>query len=158
MAAATIAEYLDGLEADRRAGVEATLDIVRTHLPAGCAEGMQYGMPSFFVPHSVYAYGYHCDPKQPVPFFSIASQKAAISIYLMGIYLDDQLRTQFEEGAAAAGLTLDMGKGCVRFKKPSQIPLQLIADVVASCPVDRFLAVYEAGIPAAVLKKRKPVS
>lgn len=155
MAAATIAEYLDSLAADRRAGVEATLDIVRRHLPAGYAEGMQYGMPSFFVPHSLYPHGYHCDPKQPVPFFSVASQKAHISIYLIGIYIDDTLRSQFEQSAAAAGLTLDMGKGCIRFKKPDQIPLQLIADVVASCPVERFLAVYEANIPPAALKKRK---
>jgi uncharacterized protein YdhG (YjbR/CyaY superfamily) len=155
MPADSIDAYLAGLADDRRAAVLAILDAIRQKLPPGYAEGMQYGMPSFFVPHSVYPHGYHCDPKQPVPFASVASQKQHVSVYLFCIYVDDAIQQRFVDGMQSRGLKLDMGKGCVRFRKLDAIPLDLIGEVIAASPVESFLAAYEAGLPAAVKKKRQ---
>lgn len=155
MPADSIHAYLDALADDRRAAVEAILDAIRENLPAGYAEGMQYGMPSFFVPHSVYPDGYHCDPKQPVPFVGVASQKQHISVYLFCLYLDGAAVQRFADDMVARGLKPDMGKGCVRFRKLDSIPTDLVGAVVAASPVDRFLAAYEAAIPEGARKKRR---
>lgn len=154
MPADTITAYLAALPDDRRVAVTAILDVIRAHLPEGYAEGMQYGMPSFFVPHAVYPHGYHCDPKQPVPFVGVASQKQHIGLYLFCIYVDAASQQRFVDGMVARGLKPDMGKGCVRFKKLDTIPLDLIGQAVAASPVKHFLAAYEAGMPASVRKKR----
>lgn len=146
--------YLEHLPSDRREAVEAILETVRAHLPEGYAEGMQYGMPSFFVPHEVYAHGYHCDPRQPVPFIGVASQKAHIGLYLFCIYTDDAVRQRFVDRATQAGFSLDMGKACIRFKRLEQIPLALLGETIAAIPVDAFLASYEQGLPKAVRRRR----
>lgn len=154
MAATTIDAYLNALNDDRREAVEAVLDTIRRHLPEGYAEGIQYGMPSFFVPHTVYPHGYHCDPKQPVPFVGIASQKAHIGLYMFCIYTDDAVRERFVDRAAESGFSLDMGKSCIRFKRLEQIPLDAIGETIASIPVDAFLASYERVLPRAVRRRR----
>jgi hypothetical protein len=102
----------------------------------------------------VYAHGYHCDPKQPVPFIGVASQKAHIGLYLFCIYTDDAVRQRFVDRATQAGFSLDMGKACIRFKRLEQIPLALLGETIAAIPVDAFLASYEQGLPKAVRRRR----
>lgn len=147
-AATTVPEYLASLPDDRRGPVSALRDAINARLPAGYAEGIQYGMLGWFVPHSVYPAGYHCDPKQPVPFVGVASQKAHIAAYLFCLYVDPELHAWFLEEYAKTGKKADMGKGCVRFKKPADIPYALIGETVARMPVDTFLARYVPQIPA----------
>lgn len=43
-------------------------------------------MLDYVVPHSLYPDGYHCDPKLPLPFLFIASQKNFIAVYHMGVH------------------------------------------------------------------------
>lgn len=88
-AAATVEAYLAALPEARRAALSAVRAAIRRALPKGYAEGIQYGMIGWFVPHSIYPAGYHCDPKQPLPFASLASQKSHLAIYLFCTYLDD---------------------------------------------------------------------
>ena len=151
--------YLDALPDDptdnRRARVRAIRDAIVGALPEGYEEGMQYGMISYFVPHSRYAHGYHCKPTEPVPFASIGSQKKHIGLYLFCVYVDEALQQRFVEAWTAGGRKLDMGKGCVRIKKTQELPLDVIADTIRSVPVETFLARYEAGLPASVKKKRE---
>ena len=85
--AKTVAEYLVSLPAERREVVAAVRKVIRANLDPGFQETMQYGMIGYSVPHSVYPAGYHCDPKQPVPYAALAAQKNAYSVYLMGLYL-----------------------------------------------------------------------
>ena len=136
-------EYLDRLPEDRRKALQKVRAAVNRGLPKGYQEGIQYGMIGWFVPHRVYPAGYHCDPKQPVPFVGLASQKNHMSLYLMCIYGDEAQRKWFEKAWAATGKKLDMGKSCVRFKKIEDLPLELLTEAVARCPVDAFLARYE---------------
>jgi hypothetical protein len=115
---------------------------------------MQYGMPAWFVPHSAYPAGYHCDPSQPLPFVSIASQKSHIGLYFFCLYMNPELMSWFEAEWRKTGSRWDAGKSCVRAKKLADIPLELVGRVVKKVPVKTFVASYEAGLPAAVRKKR----
>ena len=145
--------YLAELPEDRRAMVSAIRDTINAALPEGYVECMQYGMLGWAVPHSRYPAGYHCDPRQPVPFASVASQKNAVSVYLFCIYLSPELTEWFVQEYQKTGKRLDMGKGCVRFKKSADLPLELLAEAVRRMPLDRFLETYTAQIPASAKKQ-----
>ncbi len=144
--ATTVAEYLAHLPADRRAALESVRKVILQNLGDGFEEGMQYGMIGYYVPHRVYPPGYHCDPKQPLPFAGLASQKNAMSLYLMCVYGDEEQAEQFRQRWAKTGKKLDMGKSCVRFKKVEDLALDVIADTIRSAPVKKVIAHYEAAI------------
>src|SRR5262245_42701874 len=113
--AATVEEYLSGLAEDRREVLEAVRRVILANLDKDYEEGMQYGMIGYYVPHRVYPAGYHCDPKQPLPFAGLASQKNHMSLYLMCVYGESELSHWFRAAWARTGKKLDMGKSCVRF-------------------------------------------
>ncbi len=150
----TVTEYLASLPADRSKAIRTIRSVIRKNLPKGYEEGLQYGMLGYFVPHSVYPGGYHCDPEQPLPFLSVASQKNHIGLYLFCVYMDTDLQQWFVKAWKATGKKLDMGKACVRVKHVDDIPLELLGELVRRCPVDAFIAQYESKLPAAVKAKR----
>ncbi|MBB1285882.1 DUF1801 domain-containing protein [Flavisolibacter sp. BT320] len=140
-------EYLDSLPADRRAAVSQLRDTIVNNLPKGFSEGMGYGMLGYAVPHSRYPAGYHCDPKQPLPFVSVASQKNFIALYHMGLTAMPNLLQWFQEEYPKHSKTkLDMGKSCIRFKKPEQIPFALIGELMQKVTLEEWIAVYESVI------------
>ena len=140
-------EYLDSLPADRRAAVSQLRDTIVNNLPKGFSEGMGYGMLGYAVPHSRYPAGYHCDPKQPLPFVSLASQKNFIALYHMGLTAMPNLLQWFQEEYPKHSKTkLDMGKSCIRFKKPEQIPFALIGELMQKVTPEEWIAVYETAI------------
>src|SRR5690606_8428068 len=118
------------LPEDRRKALEAVRKVIRKNLPQGYKEGMQYGMIGYFVPHSVYPPGYHCDPKQPLPFAGLASQKGHMSLYIGGAYMLPELETWFRKAWTADGRKLDMGRACGRFKKLDDVPLEVVGEAV----------------------------
>lgn len=142
--AATVEEYLAELAEDRRQAVRAVRDVILQNLPPGYEEGMQYGMIGYFVPHSLYPPGYHCDPRQPLPFAGLASQKNHMTLYLACVYSDEDFANWFREAWAKTGKKLDMGKACIRFKKLEALPLQLVGQAVKRVPVKKFIAYYES--------------
>ncbi len=154
----TVAAYLASLPEDRRQAIEAVRKVIRKNLPKGYEEGIQYGMIGYYVPHSVYPDGYHCDPRQPLPFASLASQKNHMAIYLMCIYGMPEQRAWFEKAWKATGRKLDMGKSCVRFKKLDDVALDVVGEAVRRVPVKAFVAHYESVKPVKPAKaaKRKP--
>jgi len=144
----SVSQYLAGLPADRRKALEAVRAVVLKNLPEGYEEGMTSTGIGYFVPHSVYPPGYHCDPSQPLPFAGIASQKNHMAIYLMCIYSHPEHEAWFREAWAKTGKKLDMGKSCVRFKKLEDVPLPVIGKAIKRVPVKKFIAFYESVIPA----------
>ncbi len=115
------------------------------NLPKGFEEGMGYGMLGYVVPHSRYPAGYHCDPKQPLPFVSLASQKNFIALYHMGLYMMPSLLHWFqEEYSKHSKKKLDMGKSCIRFKKADDIPYDLIGELMKKVSPDEWIACYES--------------
>ncbi len=153
---ATPAEYLASLPKDRRAALTAIRKTIKANLGKGFREGIQYGMLGYFIPHSVYPDGYHCDPKQPLPFASVASQKNHMSLYLFCIYTDPKEQERFVKAWKATGKKLDMGKSCVRFKKIEDVPLEVVGEAIARISADKFIAGYEAarGTPGKPARKR----
>jgi hypothetical protein len=108
---------------------------------------MQYGMMGYYVPHRLYAPGYHCDPKQPLPFVCVASQKNYMSIYMMCIYARGDDGQWFRDAWAKSGKKkLDMGKSCIRFKSVDDIPLDLIGKAIKDMPVKKHIEFYEKAI------------
>lgn len=156
--ATTVNEYLTNLPDDRRAGIEAMRQAVLGGLDKGFEEGMQYGMIGFFVPHSRYPAGYHCDSKQPLPFAGIASQKKHLTIYFMQLYMNPDELKWFESEFAKTGKKLDMGKSCIRFKKLDDIPLDLLRRTVKRISADRYIELYEKTVqPKSAAPKKKTV-
>ena len=143
--AATPEQYLKDLPVDRKEPIVKLRDTVLKNLPKGFKEVMNYGMLGYVVPHELYPDGYHCDPKQPLPFANIASQKNFIAFYHMGLYMNPKLLKWFtEEYAKQSTAKLDMGKSCIRFKKAEHIPYKLIGDLVKKISVDDWIKTYES--------------
>jgi hypothetical protein len=142
--AATVEQYLAELPPERQAPMRGLRDAVNARLPRGFQEVMSYGMVGWVVPHTLYPAGYHCDPKLPLPFMGMASQKQAISVYHMGIYADAALMTWFTaEHAKASPKKLDIGKSCVRYKSAEHIPFELIGELASRMTPQDWIARYE---------------
>jgi hypothetical protein len=141
--AKTVDEYLANLPPDRRIAIGGVRDVILTNLPNGYEETMLYGMIGYVVPHSIYPAGYHCDPSKPLTYAMLASQKNHMAIYLCHVYGHKETETSFRKAFQAAGKKLDMGKSCVRFKKLEQLPLDVIGQVIARTPVDKYIAGVE---------------
>ena len=142
--AATVDEYIESLPEDRKAAMSALRKEIKKNLPKGFAESMGYGMLGWAVPHSLYPAGYHCDPKQPLPFISLASQKNFVAVYHMGVYADKKLCDWFtKEYAKQVKGKLDMGKSCIRFKKMDQIPYKLIGELASKMSPEDWIDLYE---------------
>lgn len=116
---------------------------------------MQYGAIGYYVPHSRYPHGYHCDPKQPLPVVGLASQKNHMAVYLFCVYVDERAKNRFVEAYRATGKKLDMGAGCVRFKKLVDLPLEVLADTLRAVELEKFIERYEAALPDKIKAKRK---
>jgi hypothetical protein len=142
--AKTPAEYIKELPADRKEAIAKLRDVVLKNLPDGFKEQMGYGMLGYVVPHKIYPPGYHCDPKLPLPFAGLASQKNFIAFYHMGIYaMPDLLKWFVAEYPKHSSAKLDMGKSCVRFKKPEHIPYKLIGELMKKVSVEKWVEGYE---------------
>ncbi len=150
----TVAEYLAALPEDRRQAIETVRQVIKKNLDKDYEEGIQYGMIGYYVPHRVYPAGYHCDPKQPLPFAALGSQKNYMSLYLMCVYGGSDHTRRFQEAWAKTGKKLDMGKACVRFKKVEDLALDVIAETIKGIPARKYVECCEAALQAA----RKPSS
>ncbi len=143
--ATSVQEYVDALPEDRKQAITMLRKVIVQNIPKGFEEVMSYGMIGYVVPHSLYPKGYHCNPKLHLPFINIASQKNFIAVYHMGVYADKDLLTWFVNEYPKYGKTkLDMGKSCIRFKKPDQIPFQLIAELASKITVESWIVICES--------------
>jgi hypothetical protein len=150
--AATVAAYLKGLPEDRRTVISAVRKVMLDHLPKGYEECMNYGMIGYVVPHKLYPPGYHCDPKLPLPFAGLAAQKNHFALYVMSVYGDAETESWLRAAWKAAGKKLDMGKCCIRFKKLEDVPLDVVAKLIARVPVIEYIA----RTTASLAKSAKP--
>ena len=140
----TIKEYLNEVPEDRKEAFRKLRKAILDNLPDGFKEEMSYGMIGYVVPHSLYPDGYHCAPELPLPFASIASQKNNIAVYHMGLYSDPKLLDWFtSEFPKHTKSKLDMGKSCIRFRKPEHIPFELIGQLMSRISVDGWIKTYE---------------
>ena len=150
----TILEYISQLTEDRKKPISKLRNIITQNIDRGFSEEINYGMIGWVVPHSLYPEGYHCDPKLPLPFMSIASQKHFIAVYHMGVYANPKLLEWFiSEYPKHCSTKLDMGKSCIRLKKIENIPYNLIGELVAKMSANDWITLYESNVKDA--RKRK---
>lgn len=138
--AATPEQYLAELPDDRRATLAAVRDLVNDNLPDGFRESMEFGMIAWGIPLERYPDTYN---GRPLGYIALAAQKNYNALHLMGVYgrpeAEDRLRQAFDD----AGKKMDMGKSCLRFRSLDDLPLDAIADLVASTSPDEMIAHYE---------------
>lgn len=141
----TVAQYISEAPDDRKVALEKLRKVILDNLPDGFQECISYGMIGYVVPHSIYPKGYHCSPELPLPFMSFASQKNSINFYHMGLYANPELYNWFvAEYPKHSAQKLDIGKSCLRIKKPENIPFELIGELVKKITVSDWIALYES--------------
>lgn len=142
---ANVQDILASLPEDRKEIMEKLIAVFDQHLPQGFEKTLSFGMIGYVVPHSTYPAGYHCKPAEPLPFLSMASQKAAISLYHMGIYADQEILDWFvAQYPLHCKSKLDMGKSCIRFKKMDDIPWDLLAQLAQKFTPISWVNLYES--------------
>lgn len=145
--ASTIEGYLSQLPVDRLEAMEKLRITIKENLPPGFEEVLSYGMIGYVIPHSIYPPGYHANPKEPLPFISITSQKNHIALYHMGIYVLPDLLAWFQnEYPKYVKTKLDMAKSCIRFKNMKTIPYALIGELCTKITLEDYLKKYTEGI------------
>ncbi len=141
----TVEEILASVAEPHRAAFHRLHEVMLTHLPPGFEAAVSYGGLGYVVPHRLYPAGYHCNPAEPLPFAGIASQKAGIHFYHMGLYADPEQLAWFQARyAETCRYKLDMGKSCVRFKRLDDIPFALIGELAGQTTPQAYIARYEA--------------
>jgi hypothetical protein len=158
--AATVAQYLAELPPDRREAISAVRRVVLENLDRDYQETMQYGMIGYSVPHSIFPAGYHCDPRQPLPFASLGSQKNHMALYLMCVYGDcdgdgpaARHHRWFRDAWSKTGKKLDMGKACIRFKKAEDLALDVIGEAIRRIPAKKWIQIYQQSLDGRTAKK-----
>ncbi len=145
--ATTVAQYISELPAERKEAITKLRKVIKSNLPKGFKEEMNYGMIGYVVPHGLFPPGYHTTPHLPLPFMNIASQMNFIAVYHMCLYSNPKLLKWFttEYEKAKIGKP-DMGKACIRFKHPEKIPFKLFGELATKITVDEWIKIYEKNL------------
>jgi len=140
-------DYIGQLPEERQPVITRIRSIINSNIPKGFKEQMSYGMLGWVVPHSLYPDGYHCDPKLPLPFINLASQKNFVALYHSGMYADPKLYDWFvSEHPKHCKRKLDMGKSCIRFKSMDDIPYELIKKLSSKMTSEEWIKLYENNV------------
>lgn len=140
-------DYIESLPEDRKKVMTELRKAIKKNIDKQFSEEMGYGMMGYAVPHKIYPAGYHCNPKDPLPFMGIASQKNFIAVYHMGVYADKKLLAWFvKEFPKHSKSKLDMGKSCIRFKKMEDVPVKLIGELASKMTAKEWIALYEKNL------------
>jgi Domain of unknown function (DU1801) len=141
----TIQNHIDQIPDDRKPHFLKLRQTILENLPTGFEEQMSYGMIGYVVPFSIYPKGYHCNTSLPLPIINIDNKKNFIVMHHLGLYGNPKLLDWFvTEYSKHCTHKLDMGKGCVRFKKFTEIPFDLIAQLIQKVSVADWISNYEA--------------
>jgi uncharacterized protein YdhG (YjbR/CyaY superfamily) len=135
-----VAAYLDAAPEQWREMLRDVFGTVAEAMPVGYELGMHWGMPTWVVPLARFPKTYN---GQPLGYVSIGAQKNYLSVYLMGLYSVPEEVEAFREAWRTSTGRVDMGKSCLRLKKPADVDHELLARTVAGTPVDRFIETYE---------------
>ncbi|GIV42536.1 MAG: hypothetical protein KatS3mg034_1846 [Vicingaceae bacterium] len=140
----TVEDYINNLPEERKSIIKKLRKVILDNLPEGFEETIQYNMIGYVVPHTIYPSGYHCNPDEPLPFIHLASQKNHMALYHMGLYADKNLIDWFlNEYAKQISGKPNMGKSCIRFKKESDIPYELIGELCRQITPQQWITMYE---------------
>jgi uncharacterized protein YdhG (YjbR/CyaY superfamily) len=140
-AATSVEAYLAELPPERREAIARVREVVNRYLPAGYHETVSFGMISWGVPLARYPKTYN---QQPLAYAALAAQKHYSVLYLMSVYGNPEAEARLRAAFDEAGLKLDFGKSCIRFRKPEDLPLEKLGELIADTSVEQHIANYEA--------------
>lgn len=140
-ASSSVDALIAALPAERRADMETVRQLINAHLPPGYVETTAGSMIAWVVPLDVYPDTYN---RQALWYAGLASGKGYMSLHAVAAYMNPPLQERLRAGFAAAGKKLDMGKGCIRFRRADDLALDVIADLISSTPLDRYVAAARA--------------
>lgn len=133
-------EYLNDLSAERRDAIATVRGVVRKNLPKGYSEFVSWGMLNYGIPLSRFPNTYN---GQPLCYAALAAHKNFCTLYMMSVYGDKKHEARLRDGFKAAGKKLDMGKSCIHFKSPDDLPLDVVGELIASVSVEKWIEIYE---------------
>jgi hypothetical protein len=136
----TPAQYIASLPGERAKTIGMMRTFVNKHIPRGYDECIVWGTIGWTIPLSRYPDTYN---KQPICYVALSSQKNYCVLYLFGPF---RSATQLEELKAAfkaAGKKLDMGKSCVHFQSPDDLPLPAIGKLISAISSEKWIEIYE---------------
>jgi hypothetical protein len=136
----TPAQYIASLPADRAETIETVRAFVNKHIPRGYDECLIWGTIGWVIPLSRYPDTYN---KQPITYVALSSQKNYCSLYLMGAHWSASQLEQLKTAFKGAGKKLDMGKCCVHFETPDELPLEAVGKLISAIPSERWIEMYE---------------
>ncbi len=136
----TPAQYIASLPADRAKTITAVRALVNKYIPPGYHECLVWGTIGWTIPLSRYPDTYN---QQPILYVAVASQKNYCSLYLMGAFWSESQLEQLKAVFKAAGKKLDMGKCCVHFKSPEDLPLEAIGKLISEISSEQWIEMYE---------------
>ena len=148
----TVKDYLQSLPEERREAMQTVRQVILDNLPNGYEEVMNWGMITYQVPLEEYPDTYN---KKPLMYAALASQKNHMSVYLTGIYMEDNAREEFESAYRETGKRYDVGKSCVRFRKLDDLPLELIGESIAMMPMPEFIEKVKEAFSARKKARKK---
>jgi hypothetical protein len=136
----TPAQYIASLPADRAKTIATVRAFVNKHIPRGYDECLVWGTIGWTIPLSRYPDTYN---KQPICYVALSSQKNYCVLYLMATQWGSSLLEPLKAAFMAAGKKLDMGKCCVHFQSPDDLPLEAIGKLISSISSEEWIAMYE---------------
>ncbi len=136
----TPAQYIASLPADRAKTIATVRALVNKHIPRGYDECLVWGTIGWTIPLSRYPDTYN---KQPICYVALSSQKNYCSLYLMAAYWGASQLEQLKAAFKAAGKKLDMGKCCVHFQSPDDLPLEAIGNLISAISSEKWIEMYE---------------
>ena len=140
-------DFIAALPDERKAAVAAIRDAIADNIPTGFEERIGMGGIMWVVPHSSFPAGYHCDPSKPLMLMSLTSTKGHVALHHMGLYGSGPLMKWFSgEWPKHSSKKLDMGKACIRFKKPGEAPLKLIGELAAKLTPQAWVEIYQKAL------------
>jgi uncharacterized protein YdhG (YjbR/CyaY superfamily) len=137
----TVDEYIAALPENQRAVIKTMRAWIKKHLPKGYEESMTWGVPSYEIPLKRYPNTYN---SQPMGYLALAARKNSYTLHMMSVYANKAQLKKLQDAFKKAGKKLDMGKACIHFKQPDDLPLDEMGKMIASVPVDKYIACIDA--------------
>jgi hypothetical protein len=135
----TVAEYIAGLPPERQGVVRKMRSFVKKHMPKGYKEHIGFGAIAYAVPLATLPDTYN---GQPLCYAALAAQKHYYTLYLMNVYGDPKKKQWMAAEFKKRGKKFDMGKSCLHFKTLDDLPLDVVGEVIASTPMEAYVAHY----------------
>ena len=144
--AASVADYIESVDEERRELFRAVVEKMRAMVPDGYDEAMTWGFPTWEVPLDVSGPTYN---KKPLMYAAVAAQKNHLGLYIMCAYMNEDRKAALIDAHERAGKSLDMGKSCIRFQAMDDIEWDAVADAIDIGPeefAEKAVAAREAAI------------